>query len=116
MQRQAMGVALHIVLLPFFELLHSTIDSYDADLIVGFFCLPFPSDYPKRVNKKLEEEMSMLLALQFMNTRQSDPVPTDPTPMPDPIPRPQPMPDPPPDEEPIKMSHPTLISARIRAI
>ena len=31
MQRQAMGVALHIVLLPFFELLHSTIDSYDAD-------------------------------------------------------------------------------------
>lgn len=30
MQRQAMGVALHIVLLPF-ELLHSTIDSYDAD-------------------------------------------------------------------------------------
>ena len=27
MQRQAMGVALHIVLLPFFELLHSTIDS-----------------------------------------------------------------------------------------
>ncbi|WP_276516112.1 hypothetical protein [Enterobacter quasimori] len=51
-----------------------------------------------------------------MNIRQSDPVPTDPTPMPDPIPRPQPMPDPPPDEEPIKMSHPTLISARIRAI
>ncbi|MHA1018033.1 proline-rich small protein YnaL [Enterobacter mori] len=51
-----------------------------------------------------------------MNTRQSDPVPTDPTPMPDPIPRPQPMPDPPPDEEPIKMSHPTLISARICAI
>lgn len=60
--------------------------------------------------------MSMLLALQFMNTRQSDPVPTDPTPIPDPIPRPQPMPDPPPDEEPIKMSHPALISARIRAI
>jgi len=40
MQRQAMGVALHIVLLPFFELLHSTIDSYDAGLIESaFFCL-----------------------------------------------------------------------------
>jgi hypothetical protein len=40
MQRQAMGVALHIVLLPFFELLHSTFDSYDAGLSAGFF-LPF---------------------------------------------------------------------------
>ncbi|EPB4336695.1 hypothetical protein QNZ44_000650 [Enterobacter kobei] len=49
-------------------------------------------------------------------SRQSDPVPTDPVPMPDPIPRPQPMPDPPPDEEPIKLSHRTLRSARIRAI
>jgi hypothetical protein len=47
-------------------------------------------------------------------------IPTGPTqrslPMPDPIPRPQPMPDPPPDEEPIKMSHQTARSARIRAI
>ncbi|HIE5389892.1 TPA: hypothetical protein ACXNPR_003285 [Enterobacter cancerogenus] len=43
--------------------------------------------------------------MQQFYVRQSDPVPTDPTPMPDPIPRPQPMPDPPPDEEPIKMSH-----------
>ncbi|WP_409248273.1 proline-rich small protein YnaL [Enterobacter hormaechei] len=49
--------------------------------------------------------MTMLLALQRLNTRQSDPVPTDPTPIPDPVPRPQPMPDPPPDEEPIKLSH-----------
>ena len=39
MQRQAMGVALHIVLLPFFELLHSTIDSYDADFIESAFFL-----------------------------------------------------------------------------
>lgn len=106
MQRQAMGVALHIVLLPFFELLHSTIDSYDADFIVGFFLppvylrLPFRSKHPK-----LEEKMSMLLALQRLNTWQSDPVPIDPTPIPDPVPRPQPMPDPPPDEEPIKLSH-----------
>ncbi|WP_336220264.1 hypothetical protein [Citrobacter amalonaticus] len=45
----------------------------------------------------------------------SDPVPTDPVPIPDPIPRPQPMPDPPPDEEPIKMSHRGRESARIRA-
>ncbi len=30
--------------------------------------------------------MSMLLTLHLVNTRQSDPVPTDPTPMPDPIP------------------------------
>ena len=95
MQRQAMGVALHIVLLPFFELLHSTIDSYDADFIVGFFLppvylrLPFRSQHPN----------------QRLNTWQSDPVPTDPTPIPDPVPRPQPMPDPPPDEEPIKLSH-----------
>ncbi|WP_375136288.1 hypothetical protein [Salmonella enterica] len=45
----------------------------------------------------------------------SDPIPTDPVPIPEPLPRPQPMPDPPPDEEPIKMSHQTPGSARIRA-
>lgn len=90
----------------FFELLHSTIDSYDADFIVGFFLppdylrLPFRGQHPN-----LEEKMSILLALQRLNTWQSDPVPTDPTPIPDPVPRPQPMPDPPPDEEPIKLSH-----------
>ncbi len=106
MQRQAMGVALHIVLLPFFELLHSTIDSYDADFIVGFFLPPVSQRLPFRgQHQNLEEKMSMLLTLHLVNTRQSDPVPTDPTPMPDPIPRPQPMPDPPPDEEPIKLSH-----------
>ena len=60
--------------------------------------------------------MSILLALLLQHARQSDTVPTDPTPMPDPIPRPQPMPDPPPDEEPIKLSHRTPRSARIRAI
>ncbi|CAM6756104.1 hypothetical protein ENKOMM257B_15070 [Enterobacter kobei] len=60
--------------------------------------------------------MSILLALLVQQSRQSDPVPTDPVPMPDPIPRPQSMPDPPPDEEPIKLSHRTLRSARIRAI
>ncbi|MEZ7296741.1 MULTISPECIES: hypothetical protein [Enterobacter] len=54
--------------------------------------------------------------MQLLHSRQSDPVPTDPTPMPDPIPRPQPMPDPPPDEEPIKLSHRTPRSATIRAI
>ncbi len=46
--------------------------------------------------------MSILNALLLQQSRQSDPVPTDPVPMPDPIPRPQPMPDPPPDQEPIK--------------
>lgn len=50
--------------------------------------------------------MSILLALLVQQSRQSDPVPTDPVPMP----------DPPPDEEPIKLSHRTLRSARIRAI
>lgn len=60
--------------------------------------------------------MSILLALQLQYSRQSDPISTDPTPMPDPVPRPQPMPDPPPDEEPIKLSHRTPRSARIRAI
>ncbi|MEL2242880.1 hypothetical protein PAS25_18020 [Leclercia adecarboxylata] len=57
----------------------------------------------------------MLLTLLLQQTRLSDPVPTDPVPVPDPIPRPQPMPDPPPDEVPIKMSHPRQRSARIRA-
>jgi len=37
MQRQAMGVALHIVLLPFLELLHSTIDSYEPTISRLFF-------------------------------------------------------------------------------
>ncbi|RSK70758.1 proline-rich small protein YnaL [Enterobacter huaxiensis] len=60
--------------------------------------------------------MSISLTLQLSHSIPSDPIPTDPTPMPDPIPRPQPMPDPPPDEEPIKMSHQTPRSARIRAI
>ena len=58
--------------------------------------------------------MTMLLTL-LLQTRQSDPVPTDPVPVPEPIPRPQPMPDPPPDEVPIKMSHQSQRSARIRA-
>ncbi|WP_455428493.1 proline-rich small protein YnaL [Kosakonia oryzae] len=55
----------------------------------------------------------------MMTTRNSsylsDPVPTDPIPIPDPIPHPQPMPDPPPDEEPIKMSRKQGRSERIRA-
>ncbi len=45
----------------------------------------------------------------------TDPIPVEPPPGRDPIPRPQPMPDPPPDEEPIKLSHQTRRSARIRA-
>ncbi|MEB7931643.1 hypothetical protein NGK10_04725 [Enterobacter quasiroggenkampii] len=60
--------------------------------------------------------MSILNARLLPQSRQSDPIPSDPVPMPDPIPRPQPMPDPPPDEEPIKLSHRTARSARIRAI
>ncbi|EAM2804722.1 hypothetical protein IRR91_003452 [Salmonella enterica] len=69
--------------------------------------------------------MSCLLTLLYLHSSLSDPVPTDPVPipdprphpqpMPDPRPHPQPMPDPPPDEEPIKMSHQTRGSARIRA-
>nr|EGT4491834.1 hypothetical protein [Cronobacter turicensis] len=40
MQRQAMGVALHIVLLPFLNYCIAQFDSYDADLIKSaFFCL-----------------------------------------------------------------------------
>ena len=58
--------------------------------------------------------MSILNARLLPQSRQSDPIPSDPVPMPDPIPRPQP--DPPPDEEPIKLSHRTARSARIRAI
>ncbi|WP_436352644.1 proline-rich small protein YnaL [Enterobacter soli] len=60
--------------------------------------------------------MNILATLQQFNSIPIGPEPNDPIPMPDPIPRPQPMPDPPPDEEPIKMSHQTLRSARIRAI
>ncbi|WP_434668714.1 hypothetical protein ACMYSO_00260 [Klebsiella sp. B345] len=43
------------------------------------------------------------------------PEPNDPTPQPDPRPRPHPLPDPPPDDEPIKLSHRSRRSARIRA-
>jgi hypothetical protein len=102
MQRQAMGVALHIVLLPFFELLHSTIDSYDAGLKAGFF-LP------------LRQHLQLLLCLIIQQKRRndmrtmwtpdqisaSDPVPTDPVPIPEPIPQPQPQPDPAPNPDPI---------------
>lgn len=35
-----------------------------------------------------------------MMSRMSDPIPTDPVPVPDPIPRPQPIPDPPLDPDP----------------
>ncbi|EID8004721.1 hypothetical protein NFY42_001301 [Salmonella enterica] len=52
--------------------------------------------------------MSCLLTLLYLHSSLSDPIP-------DPRPHPQPMPDPPPDEEPIKMSHQTRGSARIRA-
>ncbi|WP_275656359.1 hypothetical protein, partial [Salmonella enterica] len=51
--------------------------------------------------------MSCLLTLLYLHSSLSDPIPTDPVPIPEPLPRPQPMPDPPPDEEPIKMSHQT---------
>jgi hypothetical protein len=37
MQRQAMGVALHIVLLPDLELMHSTFNSKHAGHCAGFF-------------------------------------------------------------------------------
>lgn len=47
--------------------------------------------------------MSCLLTLLYLHSSLSDPIPTDPVPIPEPLPRPQPMPDPPPDEEPIKM-------------
>ena len=56
------------------------------------------------------------MTCHFIHLSQPDVMPVDPVPLPDPIPRPQPMPDPPPDEEPIKLSHRTLRSARIRAI
>ncbi|MCI1897376.1 MAG: hypothetical protein LKI85_03180 [Enterobacter sp.] len=59
--------------------------------------------------------MSCLHALLQWQPPLSNSIPTDPVPVPDPIPRPQPMPDPPPDEEPIKLSHRSLRSARIRA-
>lgn len=59
--------------------------------------------------------MSSLSLLFLIPSAQSDPIPVDPVPVPDPIPRPQPMPDPPPDEVPIKLSHHSRRSARIRA-
>ena len=55
------------------------------------------------------------MSMPLLQSIPTGPTPNDPVPMPDPIPRPQPMPDPPPDEEPIKMSHQTARSARIRA-
>ncbi|HCA7077808.1 TPA: hypothetical protein MX214_000901 [Citrobacter sedlakii] len=59
--------------------------------------------------------MTRLMVSLKLEIRFSDPVPTDPVPVPDSVPRPQPMPDPPPDEEPIKLSHHRRRSARIRA-
>ena len=67
MQRQAMGVALHIVLLPFFELLHSTIDSYDAGFIESAFFLPVfrypptkPFDYYVASAREICEDTRLL--------------------------------------------------------
>ncbi|POT55201.1 hypothetical protein C3432_23215 [Citrobacter amalonaticus] len=59
--------------------------------------------------------MNSLLILLPLQMLQSDSVPSDPVPIPNPIPRPQPMPDPPQEDEPIKLSHRRLRSARIRA-
>ncbi len=39
-----------------------------------------------------------------MSLKMSDPIPTDPAPVPDPIPRPQPIPEPPTDPGPIMYS------------
>ncbi|AUP76615.1 hypothetical protein CWS02_12805 [Enterobacter sp. EA-1] len=104
MQRQAMGVALHIVLLPF-ELLHSTIDSYDADLMSRLFLPPRHELLPLRCYLSfMEANMSHLTLVNPADSLPTDPIPVDPVPVPDPIPRPQPLPDPPPDEEPIKLS------------
>jgi len=49
-----------------------------------------------KVHYRLKEE-DMLSDYVMDTPRASDPVPTDPVPIPDPIPTPQPMPDPPPD-------------------
>ncbi|EAM7277213.1 hypothetical protein CIY63_000468 [Salmonella enterica subsp. enterica serovar Agbeni] len=38
--------------------------------------------------------MSCLLTLLYLHSSLSDPIPTDPVPIPEPLPRPQPMPDP----------------------
>ncbi|WP_442985591.1 proline-rich small protein YnaL [Scandinavium sp. SGZ-S8] len=43
-----------------------------------------------------------------MTARMSDPIPTDPVPVPDPIPRPQPIPEPPLDPDP----HPIMFGLR----
>lgn len=112
MQRQAMGVALHIVLLPFLNYCIAQFDSYDADLIKSAFFLPadvnvtpprraFPfCDASSTLNvSAIKEEATMHHLYQ---TTMSDPVPIDPVPVPDPIPTPQPVPDPPsPDPRPI---------------
>ncbi len=103
MQRQAMGVALHIVLLPFLELLHSTIDSYDADFMSRlFFCLRFVGYALKGYS--LTQEMTMV----YRNSlTMSDPAfPNEPIPIPDPIPRPQPLPDPPTEPDPHPITDP----------
>lgn len=55
--------------------------------------LLFASGYSASTLKEHPTTLEQMIMLQ-LNVRQSDPVPTDPTPMPDPIPRPQPMPDP----------------------
>ncbi len=95
MQRQAMGVALHIVLLPDLELMHSTFNSKHAGQCAGFFLPGWLEcrSLPKLKVHSQEKEYGMSAIYN------SEPIPTDPTPIPDPIPHPQPQPDPPTDPE-----------------
>jgi hypothetical protein len=96
MQRQAMGVALHIVLLPFLNYciaqLIRTTPTYKSRLFLPLSLSGLPL---KDGNAKKEAKMRTLTRLQM-----SDPIPTDPVPVPDPIPKPQPIPDPPFDPDP----------------
>ncbi|EGT4351246.1 hypothetical protein DOX58_11760 [Cronobacter sakazakii] len=114
MQRQAMGVALHIVLLPFLNYcIAQLIRTMPTCLSRLFFACVLPSAF-WHTRAALFPSVTYLLRLGYLpckeeatmqhlyQTRMSDPVPIDPVPVPDPIPTPQPVPDPPsPDPRPI---------------
>jgi hypothetical protein len=94
MQRQAMGVVLHIVLLPVCELLHSTVNSSDTGPRAGFFYAGLFSKAFLRLKYVPQQEKAM----QAIHA--SEPIPTDPVPIPEPVPQPQPIPEPEPPHDP----------------
>ncbi|QGR06845.1 hypothetical protein CTZ24_10635 [Pantoea phytobeneficialis] len=95
MQRQAMGVALHIVLLPFLNYCIAHLIRTTPAYPPAFFC-PFAS--AADLFLCLKDIRNQEKGMQTFHA--TDPIPTDPPPIPEPIPRPQPLPEPDPPYDP----------------